>query len=96
MGYCGIYLPTADIQARGQDGNGDKTMTIKFMFTEKERDILKGIRERDKLLKELFARVNPQYGDRMQAYKELAGFFNLKPRTVKAIITGEGNKKRRG
>jgi len=72
-------------------------MTIKFMFTEKERDILKGIRERDKLLKELFARVNPQYGDRMQAYKELARAFNLKPRTVKAIITNEkGNKKRRG
>jgi hypothetical protein len=67
------------------------------MFTEKERDILKGIRERDKLLKELFARVNPQYGDRMQAYKELAEFFNLKPRTVKAIITNEkGNKKRQG
>jgi len=72
-------------------------MTIKFVFTEKEKDILKGIRERDKLLKELFARVNPGYGDRMQAYKELAEFFNLKARTVKAIITNEkGNKKRRG
>lgn len=71
-------------------------MTIKFMFTEKERDILKGIRERDKLLKELFARANPEYGDRMQAYAELARAFNLKPRTVKAIITGEKNKKRQG
>lgn len=72
-------------------------MTIKFVFTEKEKEVLKGIRERDKLLKELFARANPEYGDRMQAYAELARAFNLKPRTVKAIITNEkDNKKRRG
>jgi len=71
-------------------------MTIKFVFTDKEKEILKGIRERDKLIKGYFARAMPAYGDRMQAYAELARAFNLKPRTIKAIITNEKIKKGRG